>query len=118
MSIPNEVTPPSARAFTALPAHSFGLIALATVVSSQMPKPSRRNESSPRFFFILRIAASPVRCGYDGFALAHCLRSSLSASLSALNSTYSMSVLSPFKASSRRVENTSDGSDGFGGVPM
>lgn len=65
-----------------------------------------------------RIAASPVRCGYDGFATAHCLRSSESASLSALNSTYSMSVLPPFNASSRRMENTSDGSEGFGGVPI
>ena len=118
MSMPNEVTPPSARTSTVPFAHSCGLMALQTVVSSHMPRPSRRNESSPRFFFIRRIAASPVRCGYDGFATVHCLRSSESAFLSALNSTYSMSVLSPFNASSRRMENTSDGSEGFGGVPM
>lgn len=91
---------------------------LETVVSSHMPRPSRRNESSPRFFFMRRIADSPVRCGYDGFATAHYLRSSELASLSTLNSTYSMSALPPFNASSRRVESTSDGSEGFGGVPI
>jgi hypothetical protein len=46
------------------------------VPDSQMPSASRRKSSGSSIFFSSRNARSLVRFGNDGFAFAHCLRSS------------------------------------------
>src|SRR5699024_3627358 len=86
---------------------------------SQMPNPSRRKDwGDPRSLRIRRIELSEVRCGYDGLALAHWLRSFGLASSSADISAKNTSGSSPEIAESLRSLNTSPGSTGLGGVPI
>ena len=86
--------------------------------SSQIPKASRRKESSPKDSIIRNIASSSVCAGYDGLAIAHCSRSSIFALRSALNSMYNESLDSPDNALRRLFSNISELSIGRGGVPI
>src|SRR5699024_7404789 len=116
---PNDLTPTRGGFLSATASQDPAGNALRpALLLSQMPNPSRRKDwGDPRSLRIRRIELSEVRCGYDGLALAHWLRSFGLASSSADISAKNTSGSSPEIAESLRSLNTSPGSTGLGGVP-